>query len=227
MKIVLTCEHAGNKIPKKYQLLFRKANSILNSHRGYDFGAYLLFKRLSSYSDFSKYTQISRLLIDTNRSLGNNKLYSEITKILPNEMREEIFNNYYLPYRSEVEGYIKSHIKKEKIFHFSLHTFTPILNSKIRDCDIGILFNPKNNFEKAIALNYRDILRQNFPKYRIRFNYPYKGSSDGFTTYLKERYSYKKYAGIELEVNQKLFKDKEIIKNINNSFNNLFKNLKT
>ena len=37
----------------------------------------------------------------------------------------------------------------------------------------------------------------------VRFNYPYKGISDGFTKYLRTRFTGKQYIGIELEVNQK------------------------
>ena len=94
MKILLTCEHAGNRIPIKYKKYFNNSNKLLNSHRGYDIGAYKLFKKLSPLSDFSKHTLISRLLIDYNRSLDNKNLFSELTKNLSKEIKEEIINNY-------------------------------------------------------------------------------------------------------------------------------------
>ncbi|PIW69438.1 MAG: N-formylglutamate amidohydrolase, partial [Ignavibacteriales bacterium CG12_big_fil_rev_8_21_14_0_65_30_8] len=214
MKILLTCEHAGNRIPIKYKKYFNNSNKLLNSHRGYDIGAYKLFKKLSPLSDFSKHTLISRLLIDYNRSLDNKNLFSELTKNLSKEIKEEIINNYYMPYRSEVEKFIISNFSKEKILHLSIHSFTPVLNGKKRDCDIGILFNPNSNFEKTIAINFRNVLKHSYPNYKVKFNFPYKGTSDGFTTYLREKYPYNKYAGIELEVNQKLFKNKEVINKI-------------
>jgi hypothetical protein len=38
----------------------------------------------------------------------------------------------------------------------------------------------------------------------VRRNYPYRGTADGFTTYLRRQFSARKYLGIELEVNQSL-----------------------
>jgi hypothetical protein len=34
-------------------------------------------------------------------------------------------------------------------------------------------------------------------------NYPYQGTSDGFTTHLRKKFPDSQYVGIELEVNQK------------------------
>lgn len=34
-------------------------------------------------------------------------------------------------------------IKGEKIVHISVHTFTPVLKNKIRNTEIGILYDPK------------------------------------------------------------------------------------
>ena len=39
-------------------------------------------------------------------------------------------------------------------------------------------------------------------------NQPYKGSSDGLTTYLRNKFETSQYLGIELEVNQHLFFEK-------------------
>ena len=52
---------------------------------------------------------------------------------------------------------------------------------------------------------------------RIRFNYPYLGISDGFTSYLRKKFNQKNYVGIELEVNQKFLSDNikwEVVKDI-------------
>jgi hypothetical protein len=39
----------------------------------------------------------------------------------------------------------------------------------------------------------------------VKMNQPYKGTDDGFTTYLRKKFDPEHYAGIELEVNQKYF----------------------
>ena len=214
MKIVLTCEHAGNNIPEKYQHLFSKAKKVLNSHRGFDIGAYKIFNDLTKFSDHHIYTNISRLLIDTNRSIGSKYLFSDYTRVPDKKIREDICNSYYLPYRDNVNGFINTNIKRENIFHISVHSFTPILNNKKRNADIGILYNPKSKNEKILADKIKRMIKSFSPDLKIRYNYPYLGISDGFTTYLREIFSYNKYSGIELEVNQKLFKNKEVINKI-------------
>ena len=48
------------------------------------------------------------------------------------------------------------------------------------------------------------MLQQKVVSLRIRRNYPYLGKTDGFTSFLRKKYSAKFYAGIEIEINQAL-----------------------
>lgn len=41
----------------------------------------------------------------------------------------------------------------------------------------------------------------------VRRNYPYRGSGDGLTSYLRRRYPATRYIGVELELNQKHYLD--------------------
>ncbi|MEQ8534983.1 MAG: hypothetical protein RIB86_24225, partial [Imperialibacter sp.] len=41
--------------------------------------------------------------------------------------------------------------------------------------------------------------------FTVKFNEPYLGKSDGFTTFLRKEFDDSSYAGIELEVNQKFY----------------------
>lgn len=43
----------------------------------------------------------------------------------------------------------------------------------------------------------------------VRFNYPYLGKADGFTTHLRKKFK-DNYIGIELEVNQKFAKNNQM-----------------
>ena len=45
-RLLLTCEHGGNRIPPEYRALFRGATAALASHRGWDPGALALARRL-------------------------------------------------------------------------------------------------------------------------------------------------------------------------------------
>ena len=91
IRLILTCEHAGNFIPQKYQDLFRNHAQVLQTHRGWDPGAFPLVQRLKKRLGCSLMaTETSRLLIDVNRSLWRKTLFSELTRNLEPQLKEEI-----------------------------------------------------------------------------------------------------------------------------------------
>lgn len=202
MKLFVTCEHAGNRIPEKFEPLFKGAHEVLESHRGYDPGAYDLFCALQKTAHFEKANEISRLLVELNRSLRNPQLFSEFTRSLTASEKASLLEDYYHPYRNEVESTIEKMIlKEEKVLHLSIHTFTPELNGKKRNADIGLLYDPARVDEKLYSKKIKRLLLEEGNKWNIRFNYPYLGRADGFTTFLRKRFP-ANYSGIEIEVNQ-------------------------
>ena len=46
-ELLLTCEHGGNRIPSGYAELFRGAEEVLASHRGWDPGALTLARHFA------------------------------------------------------------------------------------------------------------------------------------------------------------------------------------
>jgi hypothetical protein len=42
------------------------------------------------------------------------------------------------------------------------------------------------------------------PELRVRYNYPYRGNTDGLGTWLRNRHPASRYLGIEIEINQRL-----------------------
>jgi predicted N-formylglutamate amidohydrolase len=203
LKIIFTCEHAGNEIPDSYSHLFRNATEVLETHRGFDPGALDLFISLSGTAEFGQPYMISRLLVEPNRSIGHPQLFSEFTRNLSEPQKEQILEDFYYPYRHFIEDKIAAYIKQgEDVVHISVHSFTPELNGEIREADIGLLFDPERLKEVEICSN----LKEN--------NYPYLGTDDGFTTHLRKVFP-QQYSGIELEVNQKFVE--------NNRFSGKFK----
>lgn len=204
-QLLLTCEHAGNEVPEEYEELFFPYRSMLNSHRGYDPGAFTLAKGISFKLACPLISSsITRLLVDCNRSIDNQELYSEISWPLSISKRNEILRKFYHPYRSLVVEKIKERIHRfGSCVHISVHSFTPILNHQIRICDIGILYDDDRREEDAFCNLWREKLQAINPEWIIRFNYPYLGKDDGFTTFLRKSFP-AGYLGIELEVNQSL-----------------------
>ncbi len=225
MKLILTCEHAGNEIPDSFQDLFTGVEELLETHRGFDPGAFDLFLDLKDLADFSQYHSVSRLLIEVNRSLGNKQLFSEFTSNLSIEKKELLVRELYLPYRNSVEEKIEEVIEhEEEVFHLSIHSFTPVLNKVVRNADIGILYDPKREQEKEIGEKIKEELFKTTPNLKVRKNYPYKGIDDGFTTYLRRKFPFK-YLGIELEVNQKFVNQNRMDERINKAVHTVIGNV--
>ncbi len=202
---LISCEHGGNRIPLRYRPLFEGYEHLLHSHRGYDSGALSMAKKLAMrlHSPLFAATT-SRLLIDLNRSIGHPRLYSEATRPTPAAIRHEILKYHYLPYRTLVEANIADAIRSGlRVIHISSHSFTPELNGEVRNTDIGLLYDPSRPLEQELCNRWRTCLGTHVPDLRVRRNYPYMGSANGFPTYLRRRFPADVYVGIELEVNQK------------------------
>jgi predicted N-formylglutamate amidohydrolase len=204
-KIIVTCEHAGKYIPNAYSHLFEEKEELLNSHRGWDIGALEIGKYAARMLQAPFFFQkVSRLLIETNRSLNNSELFSEYTPSLSMDEKQHLINTYYQPYRNEVEKEITLAIeKKMSVVHISVHSFTPVLNGIERSVDLGILFDEQRENEQQFSVDWKDRLATELPELLVMLNVPYNGADDGFTTYLRTKYTADKYLGIELEVNQK------------------------
>lgn len=207
-ELVLSCEHAGNKIPAQYKHLFKNDLEVLETHRGYDIGALALTKTLGSVLNVKAHVnKISRLLIDTNRSLHNAAIFSEFVSDLDQEQRQSITREYYNPYRQKIIDAVNTLITSGvAVLHLSVHTFTPVFDGEKRDADIGLLYDPKRKLEKEFCHYWSLKLKQYLPDLRFRMNYPYAGTMDGFTKVLRKQFVEKNYLGVELEVNQRLTK---------------------
>ena len=97
----------------------------------------------------------------------------------------------------------------------SVHSFTPILNAVERNCYIGLLYDSLKANEKAFSQQFKKELLQQNKALKVRYNYPYLGKADGFTTYLRKQFP-NNYIGIEIEVNQKFFSNNNIDAAISN-----------
>lgn len=206
-EFIISCEHAGNDIPEDYEFLFDGADQILNSHRGWDLGALELAERLSKETESALFSYpYTRLFIEPNRSMAHPKLFSEFTRNLPKSEKLDIIKTYYQPYRNEVIEAIKKNASENiTTIHIGVHTFTPVFEENERNFEIGLLYDPQRKSEKHFCRFWKSLLKQTFREVRIRMNQPYKGASDGFTTYLRKIFDEEVYLGIELEVNQKLY----------------------
>ncbi len=229
-KLVFTCEHGGNQIPPEFNYLFKNKGEVLESHKGWDPGALTIFKEFANRkNDFHLFSETSRLLVELNRSEENSQLFSIFTSQIDQASKWKILNRYYYPFRNIVSQKIDEFIISGfNVLHLSIHTFAPELNGEKRDADTGILFDPNSNIETKFAEKWKDYLLKQ-TDLNVKFNYPYLGTSDGHTTFFRNKYGYSIYAGLELEVNQNFYfgneiKFRKIINHLVNSFYKVYDN---
>jgi predicted N-formylglutamate amidohydrolase len=210
--LLITCEHGGNTIPPEYRYLF-KTSDILHTHRAYDPGALPLAGKIAEFNqcDF-QYETICRLLVEQNRSIGNASLFSSYSQKLSPQERELLLARCYNPYHQKIQAILQRNLSvKTTTIHLSIHSFTPVLDGAVRNADVGILYDPSRVNECQLALLLKNKIVEQIGTIKVRRNYPYKGTSDGLTTWLRTLYNNNVYCGIEIEVNQKHFLEKTAI----------------
>ena len=215
--LILTCEHASNKLPAAFKSAVPA--DVLETHRAYAIGAVQVFRKLVKFAKPEFYCEgkFSRLFVDLNRTITNKSAFSEYYEAL--EARDKAAAEkakaqataYWNEYRATIEKFVETALKSKtrvaksepEIIHLGIHSFTPELNGKVRNTDIGILYDPNRPQERAYANVIKAEIKRLYPAMKVRFNYPYKGTSDGLTTTLRKKFG-PGYVGIEIEINQKL-----------------------
>jgi predicted N-formylglutamate amidohydrolase len=206
---IVSCEHGGNRIPRRYARMFASHRALLDSHRGWDPGALNLARRLAKVLDAPLIvSETSRLLVDLNRSEHHRALFSSIARALPVAERARILDEHYRPYRAQVEATVDAAIAGgRRAVHLSVHSFTPVLDGATRTADVGLLYDPRRPHEATLCDAWVATLSRALPGMSVRRNYPYRGNADGLTTALRRTRRAAAYVGIEIELNQRLLVD--------------------
>ncbi len=205
LDLVLSCEHGGNRVPARYAAHFRGAAKELDSHAGWDPGAATLARQLARTLHAPLVlTTTTRLLVDANRSADNPNVFSRWTRDLPQDERERVLAAHWRPHRDAVAHEVERRTRAQRtVLHLSVHSFTPRWKGEVRDVDIGLLYDPARAKERAFVARWARAIANEEPELRVRKNRPYRGTSDGLTTSLRERFGASRYLGIELEVSQR------------------------
>jgi len=207
--VVVTCEHGGNRIPPAFRRWFVGAEALLASHRGYDPGALAMARSLARAFDARLMTStVSRLLVELNRSPGRQFRYSPVMREAAFDVRADICRRFYTPHWTAVEAFVgDATTSGRRVLHVSSHSFTPSLDGDVRRTDIGLLYDPAREWERTLCIAWQRALTARLPRWTTRRNYPYRGTGDGLTRYLRTRFADAAYCGIELEINQKHVRD--------------------
>lgn len=198
---MLTCEHAGRRVPPEQRALFAGAARELASHRGWDPGALDVAQRLARASG-AKLLAVTttRLLVDPNRSAHNPRVFSRYTRGLPAPERAALLERHHRPHWQAVRAAVMR--PGPPVLHLAVHSFTPVLRGARRDFEIGLLYDPSRAGERALAVRWQRRLRSE--GLRVRRNAPYRGTADGLPTALRRALPARRYTGFELELNQRV-----------------------
>lgn len=209
--LLITSEHAVNFVPEPWQDLFKENADVLDSHRGWDAGSFDLAQSLAKeFSAPCIAAKVSRLLVDHNRSPHNRSLWSEYSRELSAREKGQLLEQYYNPFREQASRWIADqHADGKSVLHLSVHSFTPVLDGKVRDVDIGLLYDTNRSDEAFFADLWKNHIAASSPELKVRFNVPYRGRSDCHLTSYRNIYKSGDFSGIELEVNQSLVTDAE------------------
>lgn len=204
--VVLSCEHGGHEVPPAYAHLFKGADGVLSSHRGWDIGALGVAQRFGCVTSYALVAcTFTRLLVEPNRSPDSGRLYSKYTQDLDDQTKAAILHEYYERHRGSVERQVSDAIAAgHRVLHVGVHSCADELDGHIRELEVSLLFDPDRPSEDIVCQAWNTELALLEPTWRLPFNEPYKGTDDGLTTWLRSRFPSDAYAGVEVEVRQGL-----------------------
>lgn len=204
--MVLTAEHASNYVPKHYKPLFGRKTNLFNTQQAFDQGADYLCKQLEMYLGCPMFLgNISRLIIDLNRTIDSRSLFSTFSKKLKPIEKQLIINHYYRPYVNSILLNMQHYQSiSYRIVHISIHTCSSHVMSRKGPCDLGIIYDSKRKSEKIFAEMLSRSLQSFDPSIKIKSNYPFKGHSKGLTNYFRLIFQEQRYIGVELQINHEL-----------------------
>ena len=169
--LILTCEHASNKIPDEYHNL-GLSEKLLDTHIARDKGCKELTERLAEKMGCTAFIAgYSRLFIDYNRrEYEDSLILDESDKVLipgnmnlSKEEREFRIKHYHQPYYKAIFNKIEE-LQQEDITPciFSIHGFTPQLKGgTYRPWNAGILYVKENPLAMNLLAGlkrYKDLL---------------------------------------------------------------------
>ena len=202
--MLVSCEHASSRVPAAWARRVTIPPCVLAGHRASDPGSRATARGLARALGVSVHEgRATRLLVDLNRSLSHPRLHSEWSRALPREDRALLVEELWQPFREAFALELARALARgRRVLHVSIHSFTPVLDGRERETDLGLLYDPSRALESDLARRWSRALSAELPGWRVHANRPYRGTSDGHTSALRRMNGPGAYLGIELEWNQ-------------------------
>ena len=175
--VVISCDHASNRIPKAFQQL-GLADEHLQQHIAYDIGALQVANALAKFFNFPLISSnYSRLLVDLNRHPHDPSAIPEVSDeiVIPGnsglteEQRQNRLSDYFYPYHNRHSELVDNASDDYKNpFVLAIHSFTPEMQSIARPWHYGVLWGHSQNLSSKFVKRL-----QQLPGRFIGENQPY------------------------------------------------------
>ncbi len=186
--LVLVADHAGRALPEDYCDLGLPRGEF-DRHIAYDIGVEAVTRKLAALLEApAVLCRFSRLLIDPNRGEDDPTLIRQLYDgtIVPgnypmNETeRRRRLDLFFRPYHAAVASTIASVAAASAAapLILSVHSFTPVLQGRIRPWHAGVLWDLDDRFARPLI----DMLAAD-PELVVGDNEPYDGALKGDTMY--------------------------------------------
>ena len=203
--IVLSCEHASWTLPPGEDLGVGEED--LRSQASWDPGSFEIAARLGEGLGLPVHAgAFSRMWVDLNRPADHPDVIPVISygarvpgnAALAADERARRLDVFHRPYWDAVRRDVRARVlDRRRCLHLSSHSFDPALDPGARQFDVGVLYDPSQRFEAALAERLLFGLAR--AGLAVRANQPYRGTGPGITTSLRDDFAVEQYAGIQLE----------------------------
>lgn len=209
--LVLTCEHASNRLPRGLRARLAPERALLDTHWGWDIGAWEVARRLAqSLGAAAVGGGVSRLVVDLNRPAVDPTLVrreagwvplSFNARVPPAEVERRLVA-WHLPYHDAIDRAILRLVTRGvRPLLLAVHSFTPIYEGRRREFDMGVLFDRSR---RHAALLMRGLKRERFS---VLPNQPYSGLA-GMMYSIDRHGTHHGLPCLEIEMNQALFRER-------------------
>lgn len=199
MCVVISCETGGNLVPPNLKSIVesRDPRQPLRQDVVAKSIAIRLAEKLNAHTVIH---QASPELINVGKSLQNQRLLSKPFR----PYREQLINEIYQPYHdhlTEVLG--RELIRSAFVVHVSVESHS-LRNKKgvIRRGDVGLAYDPHDDDQTDLVLDWIDQMWDYAPMLKPRRNYPKRGTTESIVTLMKDRINDSGYYGLSLSVNR-------------------------
>jgi len=205
--IVLACDHASNRLPRRVGTLGVDA-ATLQSHAAWDPGADALARHMARSLDAVLVSAgFSRLVIDVNRPPGAPESIRERSEIfdipgnrdLSEQERAARAEALYGPFHDAIDAaLVARHGRDRAPVLVTVHSFTPVYLGKRREVELGVVFDDDARLGEIMLR-----LAPRYTALAARPNDPY-GPQDGVTHTLRRNAMARGLANVMLEIRNDL-----------------------